>query len=310
MIRKNSKAIIRRELLIKLEDSMELFVELFDSNKENTLLIIHGGPGESCVSFSYFAVLLSKYINVVMLDQRGVMRSKAEYRSELLNVNQLIEDFEEVRKKLQIKNWYILGHSFGGYIAMRYVLLHPQYVRGVIYENPCFNIEHSLCSIIENYIKYYNDIGETEKKRKIEKLLCLEDIVDKFDGIISLPDIDRKRVFGSEAITSKCREYFDQSLITSEAISKCLQYYNVIKYDKSLCEEYLSRLRSVESPALLIQGEKDPMLPVVDKEIWLSNQRFSEVCVNGTGHYVHSDDPETMVDIVVRFVCDNTIDEV
>lgn len=310
MIRNNSIALTRRELLIKLEDGMELFVEHFDSNKENTLLIIHGGPGESCVSFSYFAALLSKHINVVMLDQRGVMRSKAEHRSEFLNINQLIADFEEVRNKLQIEKWYVLGHSFGGYIAMRYVLLHPQSISGVIYENPCFNIEHSLCSIIDNYIKYYNEIGETEKKRRIEDLLCLEDIVDKFDGIISLPDIDRKRVFGSEAITSKCREYFDQSLITSEAISKCLQHYNVIKYDESLYEEYLSRLTDITTPALLIQGEKDPMLPKTDKKVWLSNPRFSEVCVNGAGHYVHSDKPETMVNIVDKFVCDNTINEV
>jgi len=300
----------KQECFVKLEDGMNLFVEYYDSNKEDTILFIHGGPGESCVSFSYLAALVSQHVNVVMLDQRGVMRSKAEHRSELLTIQQLIEDFEEVRKKFNINKWYILGHSFGGYVAMRYILCYPQSINGVIYENPCFNIEHSLCSIIEKYIEYYDKVGDWKKKQKVEKLLSLNDIVEKFDGILSLPDIDRKRVFKSEAITSKCREFFDQRLITADAICKSLQHYNVIKYDKTLHVEYLSKLKDIDCSSLLIQGEKDPMLPLVDKKEWLENLKFSAVCVNGTGHYVHSDAPEVMVDILYEFIHKNSNKEV
>lgn len=301
---------MKKECFVQLDDGMELFLEYYDSKKEDTVLFVHGGPGESCMSFSYFAALASKYFNVVMLDQRGVMRSQDEQRSELLTVQQLVDDFEEVRKQLHIDKWYILGHSFGGYIAMRYVLCYPQSINGVIYENPCFHIEHSLSAIIEKYIEYYDKIGEEEKKQKVQKLLNLNDIVGKFDGIISLPDIDRKRVFKSEAITSKCREFFDQSLITPNAIRKCLHHYNVIKYDETLCIEYLSKLKDINCSSLLIQGEMDPMLPLSDKEEWLENPRSSLVIVNGTGHYIHSDAPEAMGDILNEFICKNSCEEV
>ncbi len=301
---------MKQECFVRLEDGMELFVEYYDSNKEDTVLFVHGGPGESCVSFSYFAALVSRYVNVVMVDQRGVMRSKEEHHPERLTVQQLVDDFEDVRKKLNINNWYILGHSFGGYVAMRYVLCYPQRIKGVIYENPCFNIEHSICAIIEKYIGYYDKHGDEEKKQEIEKLLMLNDIVEKFDGIISLPDIDRKRIFKSEAITSKCREFFDQSLITPDAIRKCLNHYNVIKYDESLHIEYLSKLKDVNCLSLLIQGEMDPMLPLVDKDEWLRNPRTSSVTVAGTGHYVHSDAPEIMADILSEFIQKNSNQEV
>lgn len=307
---KNDELYMKREYFIQLKDGMELFVEHYDSNKEDTVLFVHGGPGESCVSFSYFAALASQYVNVVMLDQRGVMRSKEERRPELLTVQQLVDDFEEVRKQLHIDKWYILGHSFGGYVAMRYVLCYPQSIKGVIYENPCFNIEHSLSTIIEKYIEYYDKIGEEAKKQKVQKLLDLNDIVEKFDGIISLPDIDRKRVFKSEAITLKCREFFDQSLITPDAIRKCLHHYNVIKYDETLCIEYLHKLKDINCSSLLIQGEMDPMLPLSDKEEWLNNPRSSAVIVDETGHYVHSDAPETMVDILNEYICKNSSEEV
>lgn len=307
---KNDELCMKREFFIQLEDGMKLFVEYYDSNKEDTVLFVHGGPGESCVSFSYFAALASRYFNVVMLDQRGVMRSKEEHRPELITVQQIIDDFEEVRKKLRIDKWYVLGHSFGGYVAMRYALCYNQSIKGIIYENPCFNLEHSLCAIIEKYIEYYNKCGDIDKRRKVERLLLLNDIVEQFDGIISLPDIDRKRVFRSEAITSKCREYFDQSLITPDAISKCLHHYNVIKHDKSLSIEYLIKSKEIVCSSLLIQGEMDPMLPSVDKDEWLGNPRTSSVTVDGTGHYVHSDAPEAMVDILCEFIFANSNEEV
>ncbi len=310
MKEKNVELAMKNEYFIQLEDGMELFVEHYDSKKENTVLFIHGGPGESCISFSYFAALASQFVNVVMLDQRGVMRSKDEQRPELITVQQIVDDFEEVREKLNIDKWYILGHSFGGYVAMRYLLRHPQSIKGVIYENPCFNLEHSLCSIIEKYIEYYDKCGDIDKRRMVERLLEIDDIVEKFDSILSLPDIDRKRVFRSEAITPKCREYFDQSLITPDAISKCLHHYNVVKYDKSLQIEYLTKLKDMDCCSLLIQGEMDPMLPASDKEEWLKNPRTSSVTVCRTGHYVHSDAPEAMVDILCEFICMNSNEEV
>ena len=117
-------------------------------------------------------------------------------------------------------------------------------------------------------------------------------------------------MFKSEAITSKCREFFDQSLITPDAIRKCLHHYNVIKYDETLCIEYLSKLKNTDCFSLLVQGEMDPMLPLSDKEEWLGISRSSSVIVDGTGHYVHSDAPEVMVDILNEFICKNSSEEV
>jgi len=304
MIEKDYGYTTKKQLHMGLSDGAQIYVEYFDSKKPHTILFIHGGPGESCVSFSYFATLVSQHFNVVMLDQRGVMRSQAENRPEYLTIMQIIQDFEEIRKLLCIEKWFILGHSFGGYLAMRYVLSFPESIQGVIYENPCFDIEHSLCAIIKEYIKYYENIEERDKKQKTESLLLINDIVKKFDEIIAFPDLDRKRVFKSEAITAKCREYYDASLINAEAIERCMQHYNVIKLDESLKNEYLSKLEKVIQPSLLIQGEKDPMLPAEDKKQWLKNPVFSTVTVADVGHYVHSDSPETMAEILHKYIND------
>lgn len=310
MTKKNNEMGNKQVGFIKLDDGIKLYIEYYNNNKANTVLFIHGGPGESCISFSYLAFLASRHVNVVMLDQRGVMRSQRENRIELLNIQQLINDFEEVREKLNIKYWYLLGHSFGGYLAMRYVLLHKESILGVIYENPCFDIKHSLTSVINNYIKYYNDIKEFGKKQKMEELLRIDDIVKKMDSIISFPAIDRKRVFNSESITPKCREFYNHSLITPEAICKSLQHYNTIKYDKSLYVEYFSKLKYVNCPSLLIQGEKDPILPLIDKEQFLMNSKYLSVCISGAGHYVHSDAPEVMVNLLYKFIYQNSIGRV
>lgn len=304
MISQDNKSIMKEELLLELADGMELYTEYYHSGKMHTVLFIHGGPGESCVSFSYFAALGSEHFNIVMCDQRGVMRSQEETNNERISVNRLIDDFEEVREILKIKKWFILGHSFGGYIAMRYVMRSPQSILGVIYENPCFHIGHSLRAVLKKHIDYYNGTGEFEKKLKAEELLQVDNIVEQFDGIRSFPELDRKHVFISEAVTKKCMEFFDPDLITEEALQKCDRHYNAIKEDQTLRQEYLPDLIDVEIPSLLIQGEKDPLLPQEDLKEWLRNPACTAVIVANAGHYVHSDAPEKMIVFLRQFIGD------
>ena len=68
----------------------------------------------------------------------GVWRSEAILDEENISLEDIIEDFEELRKKLHINKWSLLSHSFGGYLAVLYANLYPDSIEYMIYECPSF----------------------------------------------------------------------------------------------------------------------------------------------------------------------------
>jgi proline iminopeptidase len=79
------------------------------------LLYIHGGPGVGALEFEhYMKPVLGSAFRLISVDQRGVLRSDPIPKGERVTIDDLIADFEQVRVKLGIERWQILGHSFGG----------------------------------------------------------------------------------------------------------------------------------------------------------------------------------------------------
>ncbi len=54
---------------------------------------------------------------MIYLDQRGVCWSSS-LKDGNYSMDRMIQDFEEVRETLGIKEWFTLGHSFGGILQI------------------------------------------------------------------------------------------------------------------------------------------------------------------------------------------------
>ena len=280
-----------------LSDGQNLYVEQYWSGNtsNHTILLIHGGPGESCIGFSCVAPMLSEHFRVITLDQRGVLRSGNEPDNRKLTIHQILLDFEEIRAEYGIQKWWILGHSFGGYIAMRYALAFPQSLRGVFYENPCFCPENSLRLILSRYARYFYTHGQGMEAACAEQLIKCGDIIAQFDGTLSFPENVRKRLFHSEAITADCMALTDMSLITEEAKIRSVHHLQIIKRDSTLTKRFIDDLIQLPFASLLLRGEEDPMLPEEDVAVFLKNSQNRVTVIPGAGHSIHSDYPKTFV---------------
>ncbi|TKI96447.1 alpha/beta fold hydrolase, partial [Bacillus wiedmannii] len=118
----------------------KIYVETHGNPKNNPVLYLHGGPGESCYDFSYHqAERLKGALFVIMIDQRGVCRSEEITEDEAFGLKDLIEDCEELKKVLQIEKWSVIGHSFGGYLALLYASKYPSSIEKIIFEGPTFD---------------------------------------------------------------------------------------------------------------------------------------------------------------------------
>lgn len=97
------------------------------------LLIINGGPGLDCEGFTPLAELLSDECMTILFDQRGTGKSKLkQVDSTTVTMELMAKDMETIRNYLKIKEWILLGHSFGGWMAEYYAAHYPGSIKAMI----------------------------------------------------------------------------------------------------------------------------------------------------------------------------------
>lgn len=97
------------------------------------ILIINGGPGMNSEGFSPLAEKLSDANMTIIYDQRGTGKSTlSQLNSSTITMELMVKDIEAIREHLDIDQWIVLGHSFGGIMASYYTSKHPDKTKGLI----------------------------------------------------------------------------------------------------------------------------------------------------------------------------------
>ena len=112
---------------MKVRD-VSLYVEV--AGHGGPLLLMHGGPGLDHVSLTPFRSLADRH-TVVFYDHRCNGRSTGAPVTSMTWQN-LTADAEALREQLGFERWSVLGHSFGGQVALEYVLRYPERVSRLV----------------------------------------------------------------------------------------------------------------------------------------------------------------------------------
>lgn len=96
------------------------------------VVVLHGGP-----DFDHTYLLpeldrLAESFRLVYYDQRGRGRSAGGVRPEQVDLRSEIDDVERVRSHFGLESVAVLGHSWGGVLAMEYAIRHPNRVSQLI----------------------------------------------------------------------------------------------------------------------------------------------------------------------------------
>lgn len=114
-------------------DGAELFYR--EIGQGQPIIVIHGGP-----DFDHTYLLpdmdrLSDSYRLIYYDQRGRGKSRGDLRIQEIGIKRYVEDLDGVRNHLHLDSVAILGHSWGGHVAMHYALNHPERVSHMILMN-------------------------------------------------------------------------------------------------------------------------------------------------------------------------------
>jgi proline iminopeptidase len=107
---------------------VSLYVEV--TGHGDPVVLLHGGPGLDHISLTPFSRLANRH-TVVFYDHRCNGRSTGA-PVESMTFDNLTADADALREALGFERWSVLGHSFGGHVALEYALRYPDRVSRLV----------------------------------------------------------------------------------------------------------------------------------------------------------------------------------
>jgi pimeloyl-ACP methyl ester carboxylesterase len=140
------------------------------------LLFLHGGPGNPVMAYAEkFTQLLQQHFVVVQWDQRGSGETARLNASPVpLTVSVMESDasemIEHLRKRFSREKIYLVGHSWGGFLALRMAALHPDWLSACVAVAPMVNQWQSERQTLEWLLDKAGKEGNSEALGELRKV--------------------------------------------------------------------------------------------------------------------------------------------
>lgn len=278
---------------IEIEPGVRLYVDVDGCGlvpdgpamrEKPTLILLHGGPGFDHSSFKPVFGQLTDVAQVVYVDHRGHGRSDRRPPQEW-NLDTFADDVVRLCAALGIEKPVVLGQSYGGFVAQRYLARHPAHPGRVI-----------LSSTSHHF-------GLARKLAMFEKL-----------GGREARDVAKAFWLDPNAATWAEYERACRPLYNTQPASDPDAKMRTIPVDEILFHtarhelptmDLRPGLAAVQCPVLVLHGDADPVTPIEDAlEIfdalppqWRRLQRFENV-----GHGAWRDAPQAAIAAIRAFI--------
>jgi proline-specific peptidase len=264
-------------------DGAKLMPEGQTLREKPTLLLLHGGPGFDHSSFKPAFAQFTDIAQVVYLDHRGNGRSDRS-RPEHWTLHQWADDVVGFCAALDIKCPIVLGHSFGGMVAIAYAIRHPNHPSKLILSST--SARHNRSRVLARF----EQVGGPEAREVASRFW--ED-----PGATTWSDYIEKgmSVYGPTRWSS---DVFKRTRMNLEVLFHFAR-------GEFRTFDLLEGMRAIRCPTLVLGGALDPICPIEDQEeiaqvLPSKLARFErfEQC----GHGVYRDDPERGFQVIREFI--------
>ena len=115
---------------------------------QDVVLLLNGGPGLPCDYLREAHSFLADHgFRVVTFDQLGTGRSDRPTDESLWTIARYVEEVETVRTALDLGRVHLIGHSWGGWLAIEYALHHGDKLKTLLLEDTVADMPHSIAEL-------------------------------------------------------------------------------------------------------------------------------------------------------------------
>ena len=247
------------------------------------LLVLHGGPGVPHDYLENLAALASPRQRVVFYDQLGCGRSDRPDEPARWRVPRFVAEIDRVRDALGLRQVVILGQSWGGMLAIEYLLTGPAGVAGLILSNSTPSAP----------------LFQQEARRLMEQLP--PDVRD------AIHRGEAEHAYGSAEFQAAMGVYYARHVVRVQPMPDFVQRsflgvgqpYFVMWGPSEFTAigvlrdwDRTARLGEITLPTLLISGEHDESTPRVNEVLQAGIAGARWQLMPGCSHFCHVEAPE------------------
>jgi proline iminopeptidase len=253
------------------------------------LVLMHGGPGLDYTTLSSLEPLADQF-TLIFYDHRANGRSTGAANS--MTWENLTADADALRETMGYDQWAVLGHSFGGQVALEYALRYPD---------------------------------------SVSRLLLLDTCADAWWYQVSAPEILRKRGYRTASVEA-ARRFFNGDLRPDEVLPLVRKFMRAyfhrfglwdvpravlsgfrleMRYDAHVFAfgtllkgwNVMNRLSEIDVPTLVLAGRSDFLFPSEHQAIIADRLPNAQLeIIERAGHAAHAERSAEVIGVVRRFV--------
>ena len=278
---------------VEVEPGVRLYVDVEGAGlvpdgpvmrEKPTLILLHGGPGFDHSSFKPIFGQLADIAQVLYVDHRGHGRSD-RCGPEHWNLDTFADDVVRLCDALGIVKPIVLGQSYGGFVAQRYLARHPAHPGRVILSSTSHHFG------LDRKLAMFERLGGADA-RESARAFWTDPTPATWD--------DYERL---------CRPHYNTTppadpQAKARTISVDAILFHTARHEMPTMD-LLPGLAAVQCPVLVMHGDADPVTPIEDaREIvaalppqWVQFEPFANV-----GHGPWRDQPEAAFTVLRRFI--------
>jgi len=260
------------------------------------LVCLHGGPGATHDYFGSLETFAASGRRLVFYDQLGSGNSDHVHDPSLWSMDLFVDELETVRRALGLERTHILGHSWGGQLAMEYALRQPPGLAGLVIANSLASAPQwaaeavrligQLPQEVQQTIREHEAAGTTDSAE-------YQEAMDIFSQHYGGGHIDPKPEWLKRAFSKiQVNEVYLTMWGPSEfCVTGTLKDWDIT-----------GRLGEIKAPALVLCGRHDEATPAMAETIHHGIAGSELVVFEDSAHFPHIEEAERFLSVLDRFL--------